>query len=77
MIKKTIGNIEPYGDSNIDEYRSKNLDTYISLTDDIIYDLIKVAKFRNRPEYSMKDMGIKAYNQLLELKEIIENEINN
>lgn len=76
IIKRIIGNIEPYGDTNIDEERTNNLNTHINISYNLIKDLVEVAKFRNRSEYSIKSMGNLAYNELLEIKEIIDNEIS-
>jgi len=74
-IKKLIGNIEPYGDTNIDEERLNNIDNHIVITNNLIKDLIVVARYKDRPEYSINKIGNKAYNTLCELKEIIEIEM--
>lgn len=76
IIKKIIGSIEPYGDTNIDEERSKNLEIHMEVTYELIKDLIDVAKYRNRNEYSMKNLGLDAFELLKELKLIIDDEIN-
>ena len=73
--KKLIGSILPYGDSNIDEERTNNLEIHNLLTYELIKDLIEVAGYRYRKEFSIHKMGISAYSTLLELKEMIDSEI--
>lgn len=67
IVKKLIGDIEPYGDTNIDEKHMKNLSEHIELVD-----LILVAKYKNRPEASMKEIGERAYDMLKEFHNNIE-----
>lgn len=71
IVKKLIGSIEPYGDSNIDEQRLSNINNHIILTQALIRDLIDVAEFKDRPEYSIKKLGTVAYDGLEEIKEMI------
>lgn len=75
VIKRIIGNIEPYGDTDIDETRIDNLKNHIDVTFSLIEDLIKVAKHKDRYEASIKDMGNLAYNELLEIKKMIDSEL--
>jgi len=75
IVQKLIGNIEPYGDTNIDEIRIKNLNEHIELTRSLILDLIEVAKYKDRYEYSIKTLGTDAYKRLLEIREMIDNEL--
>lgn len=72
VVKKLIGNIEPYGDSNIDKERMKNLQEHYDVTESLVKDLIDVAKYRNRPEASIKELGNEAYLELIEIKNIID-----
>lgn len=71
VVKKLIGSIEPYGDSSIDEKRNSNLDEHIKFTHSLIEGLVEVAKYKNRHEYSIKNLGINAHDGLLEITEII------
>ena len=77
IVKKLIGNIEPYGDTDIDEERKDNLKEHEILTYGLIRDLIETAKLKDRPEYSIHELGHDAYNILWEIKETIDNEIDN
>jgi len=72
IVKKLIGSIEPYGDTNIDEEHMKNLNKHIELVDKLLDDLILVAKYKNRPEASMKEIGERAYDMLKEFHNNIE-----
>jgi hypothetical protein len=72
IIRKLIGNIEPYGDTNIDEDRKLNLEEYNELVYRLVEDLINIAKFRDRPETSINKLGKIAYYQLIEIKKMIE-----
>jgi len=76
IVQKLIGSIEPYGDTNIDEVRVKNLENHINLTYSLIEDLIGTARYKDRREYSIKTIGINAYNGLLEIKEMIDDYYN-
>lgn len=71
IVKKLVGNIEPYGDSNIDEQRLSNINNHIILTQALIRDLVDVAEFKNRLEFSIKKLGTVAYDGLEEIKEMI------
>lgn len=76
IVKKLIGSIEPYGDSNIDEKRLINLDEHIELALGLVTDLIETADFRNRNEASIQKLGIKANKALLEIKNLIDKNID-
>ena len=64
VIRNLIGNTEPYGDSAIDRERTKNLDKLIYIVDELLYDVEKVAKNKDRYEGSMRMMGEKAQEAL-------------
>jgi hypothetical protein len=72
IVKRLVGNIEPYGDSCIDETRHNNLRDHSALTYNLVEDLIKTAGFKDRHENSIKVIGTEAYKELLELKEVID-----
>jgi len=76
VVKKLIGSIEPYGDSDIDEKRSNNLDEHTELVFQLVVDLIETANFKDRNEYSIKKLGETAYASLLEIKNSIEKHID-
>ena len=73
--KKIIGSIKPHGETNTDKRRLDNLEKHIKITDSLVRDLIASSKYRGRQEYSMKKIGDKAYEELLNLKDIIEMEL--
>lgn len=70
-----IGYTEPYGDSNVDEVRYKNQEKIIELVMNGVEDLINNAAYKDRPEYSMAQIGGRAYEILEELHKIIEDSL--
>lgn len=64
VIRTLVGDIEPYGDSGIDRERTENLETLLYIMDDLLYDVQKVADYKDRHEGSMRTMGEKAYTML-------------
>lgn len=75
VVKKLIGSINPYGETNTDKRRLDNLQDHINLTECLVLDLVNSAKYRKRQEHSMKVIGEKAYEELKILKDIIEMEL--
>jgi len=75
VVKKLIGSIKPYGETNIDKKRLDNLEYHKQLTESLILDLVDSAQFRKRKEYSMKKIGDRAYQELSILKNIIDREL--
>lgn len=73
VISCLVGYTEPYGDTDVDETRYENQEKIIDLVMNGVEDLIENAKYRNRAEYSMKKIGSRAHEVLVELNEIIEN----
>ena len=67
VIRKLIGETEPYGDSLIDMERTKNLDKLIQVVEELILDLENVAVNKERHEGSMRMMGEKAHNTMEDL----------
>jgi hypothetical protein len=58
VVMKLIGNIEPVGSTDIDEKRFENLVQLCDLTEELIFEIEKVATDnKDRPEYSMKKAG--------------------
>lgn len=72
IIKKLIGEVEPYGDSNIDRERYKNLDLLGEVTNELICRLGGIADYRDDNRYSVSKMGKLAYEDLIIIKEYIE-----
>ena len=74
VTRELIGETEPYGDSAIDNKRMKNLDKLIYVVDELLRDVIETAAIgKERIEGSMKDIGDKAYTELIEWHDYIEN----
>jgi len=73
IVKKLIGSIEPYGDSNIDNERLINLDEHIDLVYGLVADLIETANSKNTCESSIQKLGTKANDAILEIKNSIDN----
>lgn len=61
VTRTLIGEIEPCGDSSVDKNRIQNLDTMLDVIDGLLADVEKVAITKDRPEYSMQEMGETAY----------------
>lgn len=71
IVRKLMGSIEPWGDINIDSDRYSNLLEYGTLTHQLVKDLVFVASFRNREEYSIGKLGREAYRILEDISEVI------
>lgn len=72
IVKRLIGSIEPCGDSNIDKQHMDNLKDHAFLTYSLVAQLTQVAKYKDRTEYSMRELGEVAYKEVLELKEMLD-----
>jgi len=68
VVKKLIGNIQPYGASHIDEQRFENLRAMCELVGDLMDEIKDAAKSKDRQEHSMKEMGLYAYKFLTQLE---------
>lgn len=75
VVSELTGYTEPYGDSNIDEIRFENQEKIIELVMNGVEDLINNAAYKDRPEYSMAKIGIRAYEALKELHKVIEDNL--
>ena len=75
VVSELIGYTEPYGDSNVDEVRYKNQEKIIELVMNGVEDLINNSEYRTRSEYSMAQIGGRAYETLEELHKIIEDSL--
>ena len=73
VTRELIGETEPYGDSAIDRKRMENLDKLIYVVDELLRDVIKTAAIgKDRIEGSMKDIGEKAYKEVIDWHDFIE-----
>lgn len=72
VVRKLIGNTEPYGDSAIDCNRAENLDNLIHVIDGLLRDVEEVAVYKERNEFSMQTMGKKADKALTDWHAYIE-----
>lgn len=72
VVSELVGYTEPYGDTNIDKVRYENQEKIIELVVNGIEDLINNSVYKDRPEYSMAQIGGKAYETLEKLHKIIE-----
>lgn len=72
VVSELVGYTEPYGDSRIDETRYENQEKIIELVMNGAEDLINNAEYRTRNEYSMAQIGGRAYEVLKQLHRLIE-----
>jgi len=72
VVSELIGYTEPYGDSNIDKVRYDNQEKIIELVMNGIEDLINNSAYKDKLEYSMAQIGGRAYETLEKLHKIIE-----
>jgi hypothetical protein len=77
IVKKLNGPIIPIGETNADNERSENLNHLIDLTDKLIADIMEVAKYCDRQEYSMMKAGSTAYYFLKNISDEISYNIVN
>ena len=75
VVSELIGYTEPYGDSNVDEVRYKTQEKIIELVVNGVEDLINNAAYKDRSEYSMAQIGVRAYEILEELHKVIEDNL--
>ena len=74
VARELIGETEPSGDSAIDSKRMKNLDKLIYVVDELLRDVVETAAIgRERTEGSMRSIGEKAYKEVIEWHDYIEN----
>ena len=72
VTRTLIGNTEPYGKSAIDRERAQNHDKLIYVINELLYDVEKVAAYKDRYEGSMRIMGEKAHKALNDYRSWIE-----
>ena len=77
VVSELVGYTEPYGDTNVDEVRYENQEKIIELVMNGIEDLINNAAYKDRPEYSIAQIGGRAYETLEKLHKVIEDNLQN
>lgn len=75
VVSELIGYTEPYGDTNVDKVRYENQEKIIELVMNGIEDLINNADYKDRPEYSIAQIGSRAYETLEKLHKVIEDNL--
>lgn len=75
VVAELVGYTEPYGDTNVDKVRYENQEKIIELVTNGVEDLINNAAYKDRPEYSMAQIGGRAYEILEVLHKVIENSL--
>ena len=66
ILKKLLGEIEPYGDTTIDGKRYLNIQNYYEALCFIVAKLKASAKLKDRQEYSIKQIAIECQDILQE-----------
>ena len=66
ILRKLLGEIEPYGDTNIDKERYENIQNYYEVLSFIISKLRESAKLKDRQEYSINKIANECYDILKE-----------
>ena len=65
-LMRIIGEVEPVGSSHIDEDRKHNLYKLCSTIDCLLDEIMDLVPYKNRTEYSMKEIGEYASRWLAE-----------
>jgi hypothetical protein len=76
VIGRLIGYTEPEGDTYIDETRLYNTKLLVDIAYSLIDELCEVARYRERYESSMKEIGQTAHNCLLEIDSLLKHELD-
>ena len=71
VVSELVGYTEPYGDTNVDKVRYENQEKIIELVLNGIEDLINNSKYKDRPEYSVSQIGGRAYEILNKVYDLI------
>lgn len=70
VVRKLNGPIDPAADSAIDDKRFQNLKQYCLLAEKMLFDIWEVAKSKDSPYASAKEMGEHANKFLKQLKDM-------
>ena len=76
VINRLVGDIEPYGESHHDEIAYDNQEELIYIIQELIDALGANSRYKNRVQYSVKEIGERAYDSLKDLYDIIGDIIN-
>lgn len=60
VVMKLVGPVQPVGDSGIDEDRFHNLEALTDLIDRLLFEVRAASYHANRPEASLKKIGVYA-----------------
>ncbi len=71
IIPTLIGPIEPYGSHDIDQERNKNLSVWLSVTAQMLWEILDVAKYHTRHEFSICHIGKRADEFIKDWYEIL------
>lgn len=75
LLEILIGTTEAVGDSAVDDKVESNLKTLIDVANWCIDGVSQSASTRNRPEYSMRKVGERAFSALCEWEEWLKERI--
>ena len=75
LLEILIGQTEAIGDPAVDDKIESNLKTLIDVANWCMDSVSKSASTRNRPEYSMREVGERAFSALCEWEEWLKERI--
>ena len=64
IVMKLIGSVQPYGSEHLDTERLENMKTLTALVEYLLYQIEQAAESANRPEASVRSIGLYAKNFL-------------
>lgn len=76
VINRLVGDIEPYGETYHDEKAYDNQENLIFITKELVNTLVINSRYKNRVQYSVKEIGERAYDSLKGLYDVIGDIIN-
>lgn len=76
LVDLMIGPTTAVGESNIDNEIEKNIKNAIDIVNWLLDGIAESAKTRHRPEYSMRNIGERAFSAMCEWKDWLDNIIN-
>ena len=76
IIDRLIGDINSVGSSHVDCFRYENLEEYCELVYDMVNEICFEARKLKRTEYSMKKSGIKSVECLKNIRQMIDECLN-
>jgi hypothetical protein len=71
VIDALIGDIKPYGSPEINNERLGSLQVLLEVMDNYIGEIAQIVKYRNRSEYFKQTMGEMAYEWFVDLKDYV------